>query len=251
MKREEGHVLLKRLGKTKLRPGGVRGTNWLFDQAEVQSGTKILEVACNEGDNLIYLSKKYGNENFGIDKNRQWLESGIEKVRRENLEDKVKLAVGDAVKLPFPDESFDIVLNEAMLTMLDEPHKKLALQEYLRVLKPGGCLLTHDVRQVTEDREEVRQLQKVLNIPALPLTLESWIGLFESIGFRDITYDTAPMTLFSEQGLETDEGRERVQEIFAKAMQDENRDQFIEMMDFFRSPSVKDNLYYIVMKAVK
>lgn len=251
MKKEEGHVLLKRLGKTKLRPGGVQGTNWLLNQVNIQTDTKVLEVACNEGDNLIHLSKNHGNINFGIDKNESWIQSGIEKVKRENLEDKIRLSVGDATKLPFPDEHFDIVINEAMLTMLDDRHKKLALSEYFRVLKLGGTLLTHDVRQVTLNKEEIHQLQKVLHIPALPLTLESWIALFEDSGFKDIQYDTAPMTLFSAQGLETDEGRERVQEIFAKAMQDENRDQFIEMMDFFRSPSVNENLYYIVVKSVK
>ena len=51
--REQGHHLLKRLGKTKLRPGGITATNWLFEKIKFSKDLKVLEVACNEGDNLI------------------------------------------------------------------------------------------------------------------------------------------------------------------------------------------------------
>lgn len=45
----------------------------------------------------------------------------------------------NAMKLPFADNSFDIVINEAMLTMLPIEAKK-AITEYWRVLKPSGFL---------------------------------------------------------------------------------------------------------------
>jgi methyltransferase len=44
---------------------------------------------------------------------------------------------GNAMKLPFDDNSFDIVINEAMLTMLPQISKEKAISEYFRVLKPG------------------------------------------------------------------------------------------------------------------
>lgn len=46
--------------------------------------------------------------------------------------------MADASKLPFADNSFDVVINEAMLTMYGDKAKTKLLQEYYRVLKPGA-----------------------------------------------------------------------------------------------------------------
>lgn len=92
MAREQGHHLLKRLGKTKLRPGGVHATNWLFDKIHFSGDTKVLEVACNEGAHLIGFAKTYGNPNYGIDNNREGLkedegEEGRLKIMENALRD--------------------------------------------------------------------------------------------------------------------------------------------------------------------
>jgi ubiquinone/menaquinone biosynthesis C-methylase UbiE len=50
--------------------------------------------------------------------------------------DSAKFWVGDAHAMPFPDESFDLVVGRAILHHLEW---KLALQEIRRVLRPGGC----------------------------------------------------------------------------------------------------------------
>ena len=44
------------------------------------------------------------------------------------------------MKLPYGDASFDIVINEAILTMQADQTKKKCVMEYLRVLKPEGLL---------------------------------------------------------------------------------------------------------------
>ena len=56
MFKEVGHFLLKRLGKTKLRPGGITATNWLLKQVQFTADTKVLEVACNEAETLMCLA---------------------------------------------------------------------------------------------------------------------------------------------------------------------------------------------------
>ncbi|STV74348.1 SAM-dependent methyltransferase [Klebsiella michiganensis] len=47
--------------------------------------------------------------------------------------------------LPFADATFDMVINEAMLTMYADKAKEKLVAEYFRFLKPGGRLLTHDI----------------------------------------------------------------------------------------------------------
>ena len=57
----------------------------------------------------------------------------------------IRFERANAMKLPYEGASFDIVINEAMLTMQADQAKKKCVMEYLRVLKPEGLLLTHDV----------------------------------------------------------------------------------------------------------
>lgn len=57
----------------------------------------------------------------------------------EGLGVKHALQVGDARQLPFPSNSFDVVISAHMLEHLDDP--LTALREMLRVLKPGGELI--------------------------------------------------------------------------------------------------------------
>ena len=74
MRHELGHTLLARLGKKRLRPGGIEATNWLLSHINFETSPKILEVACNMGTNMIELAKKYGCHIIGLDQNEQALE---------------------------------------------------------------------------------------------------------------------------------------------------------------------------------
>lgn len=82
-------------------------------------------------------------------------------------------------KLPFAAEIFDIVINEAMLTMFPDVSKQKALAEYYRVLKPGGKLLTHDVSLIKEDLELVAKLGQTINVHVTPLTRRKWEERFK------------------------------------------------------------------------
>ena len=71
--------------------------------------------------------------------------------------------------MKFPDNTFDYIINEAMLTMFSNKSKERALKEYLRVLKPGGLLLTHDIALVNNYEETRKQLSEAINISVFPL----------------------------------------------------------------------------------
>ncbi len=57
------------------------------------------------------------------------------------------------------------------------------------------------------------------------------------------------MTLMSEVGMLKDEGEEGMKQILENAMKDENKEQFMEMMNFFNDYS--EFVHYIVVKSVK
>ncbi|CFR05921.1 Methyltransferase type II [Streptococcus agalactiae] len=71
-----------------------------------------------------------------------------------------------------------------MLTMLNNSAKEKAIKEYLRVLKPSGRLLTHDVSYQDEDTAKlIDQLRHTMNINVAPLKIDDWQNLFLQNGF--------------------------------------------------------------------
>lgn len=249
VKREPGHFLLKRLGKKRLRPGGVDATDWLVSKIDFSRSPKILEVACNEADNIMDFAKKYKNKNVGVDLNEKAIASAKANIARKKLSQYVDVMVADATKLPFKDESFDVVINEAMLTMLSDNQKRMALKEYYRVLKKGGLLLTHDVMLEKEDAYLVKELQRVIYNPAVPHTKNDWLNFYKQTGFEKSECIFGKLTLLSRSGMIRDEGFFGMVKILTNGILDANRGQLFEMIKFFRKNKSKMN--FIAIASVK
>jgi SAM-dependent methyltransferase len=234
-----GHLFLASLGKKMLRPGGIRATTQIIDFLELNENSKLLEVAPNMGTTAIMLAKTYGCSIVAVDMHAPSLEKARENIAREGLEDKITLIMGDARKLPFEDNQFDAVINEAMLTMLPNKEKLKALAEYRRVLKPGGKLGTHDITLTTQpSRETMEQFWKMMKMAAMPLEEAEWKGLFEETGFARFDMTSGPMSLVTLNGLITDEGWEGTLEILRKAKENkETEERFLAMSEFFEQQS--------------
>src|SRR5215475_1088163 len=100
-------------------------------------GGRILEVGVGTGISLPYYSR--ASRVFGIDLSREMLSRARERVSTLNLSHVEGLAVMDAEKLLFPDESFDVVTAQCVVNTV--PHPEVALDEFARVLKPGGEII--------------------------------------------------------------------------------------------------------------
>ena len=243
MKKDEvGHNFLARLGKTRLRPGGRKATEWLIASGDFNKDKKILEVACNMCTTAIGLAQKFDCKIEGVDLDEAALEKARANIAMHGLQDKIHVQRANAMVLPFEDESFDIVINEAMLTMLPVQAKMKAVAEYFRVLKPGGFLLTHDVMLTTEDCEAVlQQLREAINITVTPLTKQGWKNVFLDSGFRNVETYNGDMTLLSPSGMLYDEGVLGTLKIIKNALKAENRSTFKKMFNVFNDPQKKLN----------
>lgn len=73
IKKEAGHKFLARLGKTRLRPGGKKATEWLFKQAEFTPQSRVLEIACNMATTSIDIAKRFNCHIIGIDMDKSAL----------------------------------------------------------------------------------------------------------------------------------------------------------------------------------
>ena len=235
-KNEPGHEFLARLGKTRLRPGGREATEWLLGHVDFTADTRVLEVACNMGTTMVALAKMHGCRITGLDMNPAALEKARANIEKHGLGDVIDVVEGNAMALPFPDETFDVVINEAMLTMLPRANKAKAIAEYFRVLKPGGVLLTHDVAlRVADDAAgaELRAgISRAIGVNVDPLSQPMWEELFRSVGFA-IEVQTGDMTLLDPAGLVRDEGFDGAMRIIRNGLRTENVERFRKMFNFF------------------
>ena len=251
IKKEAGHKFLARLGKTRLRPGGKKATEWLFKQAEFTPQSRVLEIACNMATTSIDIAKRFNCHIIGIDMDKSALAKAKQNVIKNNVSQLVDIQQADASKLPFADNSFDVVINEAMLTMYADKTKARLLNEYFRVLKPGGKLLTHDIMldNPKNSQDVMAQIHNAINVNAKPMSHDDWINLFSTIGFINIKSEHAAMTLMSPRGMITDEGFLGAIKIIGNALHKQNRPQFIQMFKTFRKN--KKYLNYIAICSVK
>ena len=233
---EMGHEFLARLGKTRLRPGGREATEWLLSHVDFTIDTRVLEVACNMGTTMIALAEEHGCCITGLDMNPAALAKARANIEAHGLSDVVDVVEGNAMALPFPDATFDVVINEAMLTMLPRENKAKAIAEYFRVLKPGGVLLTHDVALRTDDEEQAAELRagisRAIRVNVDPLPAKRWEELFQHAGFRT-EVQTGNMTLLDPVGLVRDEGFDGAMKIIRNGLRTENIDRFRTMFNFF------------------
>ncbi len=245
----KGHNFLKSLGRTKLRPAGGVGTNWLFSNVNWNEDIKLLEVACNQGDNLIQIYNDHKVEVTGVDLDLNVVEEARSNIDVLGLSDEIKVMQMDAKKLAFEDSSFDVVINEAMLTMCKDEDKDIILKEYFRILKKVGKLLTHDI-VLSEDSDDLRRtLSKNINMAVYPHTKSKWIEIFENNGYKNIKIKTDEVKLLDKETIIKDEGAIAAARIFKNGLKDENKDKFNRMQDFFNN--CKDKIGYILIYSEK
>ncbi|HEX4788079.1 MAG TPA: class I SAM-dependent methyltransferase [Actinospica sp.] len=99
---------------------------------------RVLDVATGTAGVALYWTDRAGVEVTGVDLTEQMLRRGRENVVQRGREDRIRLLVGRAEQLPFPDATFDAVTFTYLLRYVEDPAATLV--ELARVLKPGGAL---------------------------------------------------------------------------------------------------------------
>ncbi len=110
---------------------------------DVQPGERVLEIGYGTGHVIVALARRVGGEGrvYGIDISDGMLGVATARVSEAGLEDRVELIRGDAMELPYDEDSLDAVFMSFTLELFDNPGIPVVLGQCLRVLKPGGRMV--------------------------------------------------------------------------------------------------------------
>ena len=104
-----------------------------------------MDIATGTGDLAIAMAKATDAKITGFDLSAGMLEVGRKKIKEQNLENRIEMIQGDAEKMPFEDNSFDVIT--VAFGVRNFENLKKGLDDIYRVLKPGGKFIILEFSQ--------------------------------------------------------------------------------------------------------
>jgi ubiquinone/menaquinone biosynthesis C-methylase UbiE len=163
-------------------PGHFDALRILIEMSEVSHEDNVLDVACGPGMVSCEFAL-HARQVTGIDITPAMIVQARKREQEQRIEN-VVWAVGDAVPLPYPDDSFSLVITRYSFHHLLSPEK--ALEEMIRVCRPDGRVLSADVT-VESDKSEAYDRLEIIRDPSHThaLTHEEFLELFGNSGLLD------------------------------------------------------------------
>ncbi len=144
----------------------------------LNSKSTVLDVGCAKGFMLYDMQLAIpGIALSGLDISEYAIGHAKEEI-------KASLQVGNAKKLPFADNSFDVVFSINTVHNLDREECAIALQEIMRVSK-GKAFITVDAYR--NDEEKQRMLEWALTAKTI-MHVDEWKAFFEYVGYTGDYY---------------------------------------------------------------
>lgn len=125
----------------KIKYPDERVVSYFFQKFKQKNGLKCLDLGCGTGRHSIFMARE-GCRVAGIDISQKAVSLAGDWAKQEGLERQIAFQAGNAVSLPYQDESFDFVLESSAIEHNTNKDIILILKGIYRVLKKGGKLLS-------------------------------------------------------------------------------------------------------------
>ena len=122
------------------RPSGGKFTiREIAKNALVNENFKVLEIGCTNGFSSLELNRLTNCKIIGIDINKNSVANANKRIKEYKLDgNRIKFEYGNAEKLQFNDEEFDLIICGNAMSFVHDKNK--SIKELKRVLKPNGFI---------------------------------------------------------------------------------------------------------------
>jgi SAM-dependent methyltransferase len=138
----------------------------LLDRMGLRGDERVLDLGCGRGAVLLLAAQHLTTGRaVGVDLWRSGDQSGNSpaatqrNATAEGVADRVEVHTADMTALPFPDNSFDVVVSSLAIHNIKGPAgRRKAIEEAVRVLRPGGRLLIADIWGTRQYQQRLTEL---------------------------------------------------------------------------------------------
>jgi ubiquinone/menaquinone biosynthesis C-methylase UbiE len=167
--------------------GGIEANDILAAKAGIAKDHVVLDVCSGMGGPARYLADRIGCRVVGLDYTRSRYLAAQRLTAMVRLEHLVSFEHGNALEMPFADQTFDVLIGQEAWCHV--PEKPRLIAECVRMVKRGGVIAFTDIlRKNTLTDEDMQRLAREMTFPSLE-TLDGYTALLEAQRCSNIARD--------------------------------------------------------------
>lgn len=175
--------LMTFLGEVNRPPGGKDFIRRVVQNCFITKESRVLDIGCNTGYCSFEITHLTKCHVVGIDTSPQMIKQAKKFQRNDPLGNLIEFKIVDAMKLPFGNEEFDVVVSGGSTAFIDDKEK--ALQEYKRVLKPWGFIADINFYyKIKPPLRLIKDLNNLMDINIQSWGIQYWFNLYEKAGLE-------------------------------------------------------------------
>jgi ubiquinone/menaquinone biosynthesis C-methylase UbiE len=157
----------------------------LIQEAGIDSDAHVLDIGSGVGGPAVYIANKSACRLTGIDISDVGIGTANKLASGAGLSDRVNFTLGDAMDMPFPDNSFDAAISINVMNVFKD--KESLFRHVLRVLKPKGLFaFLSGTFDMPDDPKIIEGMAHGYLIPQYYDTVDGYKSMLKQAGFMTL-----------------------------------------------------------------